>query len=114
MADELTHGQATALTSEIELLRTFKPYAALRNSLDWRFPGTHGIGPFVPLRGLTGYSDDVARDIVETATAGLGLRFGDQQVAAFGTNLADLADLIDHAIAGRLNRLVRRNCSGLV
>ncbi|WP_207835809.1 hypothetical protein [Williamsia soli] len=107
MCDELTRRQTTALAAEIDLLRSFKPYAALRSSLDWRFPGTRDIGPFVSLRGLTGYSDDVARDVVETATAGLGLRFDDRQIAAFATHLADLADLIDHAVAGRLNRLYR-------
>lgn len=107
MRDDLTRRQMTASAAEIELLRSFKPSAALRSSLDWRFPGTRDIGPFVPLRGLIGYNDDVARDIVETATGGLGLRFSDQQITAFGAHLADLADLIEHAVAGRLNRLYR-------
>jgi hypothetical protein len=99
--------QKAPVAIEIELLRSFKATAALRSSLQWRFPGTGAIGPLVPLRGLSGYTDDVARDMVDTATAGLGLQFSDQQIAAFGDCVADLADLIDHAVAGRLNRLYR-------
>lgn len=107
MPAEPMSSRVRALTGEIELLRSFKPHAALRSSLEWRFPGTHGIGPFVPLHGLTGYTDQVARDIVDEAAGGLGLRFSDAQIAAFGDRLADLADLIDQTIAARLNWLYR-------
>lgn len=86
------------VAADVELLRSFKPHAAVRRSIELRFPGTGGIGAFVPLAGLHGYTAATAREIVDTATAGLGLHFTDQQIAVFGSRLGDLADMIDQAI----------------
>lgn len=92
---------------EVELLRSFKPHAALRSSIEWQCPGAGGIGGFVPLSGLRGYTPDATRNIVDTATAGLGLHFTDQQIAAFGRHLTDLVDMVEQAIARRLHDLYR-------
>jgi hypothetical protein len=104
--DEMRSG-LTPLSAEIDLLRRTNPIAALRSSLEWRFPGTGSIGKLVPLMRIDGYDLDAAREIVETATAGLGLRFTDQQIDMYRGCLADLADLFDTALARRLHQLYR-------
>lgn len=101
------HVRTNPVAMEVSLLRSFKPASALRGSIEWRFPGAGDIGGFVPLTGLRGYTPAAARDIVDTATAGLGLHFTDQQIAAFGRHLTDLVDMVEQAIARRLHDLYR-------
>jgi hypothetical protein len=95
------------LAAEIELLRQTNPLAALRSSLEWRFPGTGTIGKFMSLERIEGFDAVAAREIVETATAGLGLGFTDQQIEMYRGCLADLVDLFDTALARRLHQLYR-------
>lgn len=107
MSVDVNRTRVNPVAAEVELLRSFKSYAALRSSIDWRFPGAGTIGAFVPLAGLHGYTAQTARDIVDIATAGLGVHFTDRQIAAFGGCLSDRADMVDQAITRRLHDLYR-------
>jgi hypothetical protein len=93
------------LRTDIDLLRRTDPIAALRTSVEWRLPGTGSIGMHTPLRHIAGYDAAAVRDIVETAAAGLGLHFTDAQIEMYQGCLADLADLLDTAIARRLRQI---------